>query len=49
MALHPWWPTAIPIHPHTLFELLAYTAGFQTFLALRRRQKDSVASVEKRG
>jgi prolipoprotein diacylglyceryltransferase len=31
------------VHPHPVFESLGYAAGFQTFLALRRRFGDPVA------
>jgi phosphatidylglycerol---prolipoprotein diacylglyceryl transferase len=31
------------MHPHTVFEVLAYTAGFQAYLWLRRRDGDIVA------
>ena len=32
------------LHPHTVFEVLAYTAGFQAYLWLRRRDGDVVAA-----
>ena len=43
------FPVFIPIgrwrlHPHPVFELLAYTVGFQTYLWLRRRHGDPVTS-----
>lgn len=31
-GLHPWWPTAIPIHPHLLLESLAYMSAWRLFL-----------------
>ena len=31
------------VHPHLVFELLAYTVGFQLFRSLRRREGDPVA------
>lgn len=51
LPLHPWWPDAAPpwLHPHLIFELLAFVVGFQTFLYLRRRGHDPVARVEHRG
>ena len=43
------FPVYIPVgpwrlHPHTVFELLAYTTGFQAYLWLRRRDGDVVAA-----
>ena len=37
LALGPW-----RIHPHVLFELLAYALGFRLYLAARRRQGDAI-------
>lgn len=31
-GLHPWWPAGIPIHPHVLFETLAYALAWRLFL-----------------
>lgn len=42
MSLHPWWPEGLGLHPHLIFELLAFSIGFQLFWALRRRQGDVV-------
>jgi len=39
LGVGPW-----RLHPHTVFELLAYTAGFQTYLWRRRRDGDVVAT-----
>jgi phosphatidylglycerol---prolipoprotein diacylglyceryl transferase len=49
--LHPWWPDAAPgwLHPHVVFEVLAYAVAFRLFLWLRRRGQDSVGNVEHRG
>lgn len=41
-GLHPWWPAAVPIHPHVLFEGLGWMAAWQLFLVDRRRH-DPVA------
>ena len=51
MPLHPWWPDGLPtwLHPHVLFEVLAYAVAFRLFLWLRRRGHDSVGNVEHRG
>jgi phosphatidylglycerol:prolipoprotein diacylglycerol transferase len=38
LTLGPW-----RLHPHLVFEVLAYTIGFQIFLWLRRRGSDPVA------
>jgi len=38
--LGPW-----RLHPHLVFELLAYAAGFQVYLWLRRRKGDPIASA----
>ena len=35
----------LKVHPHLLFELLAYSAGFQLFLFLRKRWPDRPAAV----
>ena len=37
LQVGPW-----SLHPHPLFELLAYSLGFQLFLALRRERGDPV-------
>lgn len=37
LQVGPW-----EVHPHPVFEALAYAVGFQAFLALRRRQGDPV-------
>ncbi|MCB9760612.1 MAG: prolipoprotein diacylglyceryl transferase [Alphaproteobacteria bacterium] len=47
--LHPLWPGPDWLHPHLLFEALAYLLGFRLFLALRRRQGDPVGDVVQRG
>lgn len=51
LPLHPWWPDAAPawLHPHVVFEVLAYAVAFRLFLWLRRRGHDSVGNVEHRG
>lgn len=36
-GLHPWWPDAVPVHPHLLLEALAYAVAWKLFLAERRR------------
>jgi phosphatidylglycerol:prolipoprotein diacylglycerol transferase len=38
--LGPW-----RLHPHLVFDILAYTCGFQVYLWLRRRQGDSLANL----
>jgi phosphatidylglycerol---prolipoprotein diacylglyceryl transferase len=43
-GLHPWWPTAIPVHPHLLFEVLAYAVAWRLFLRERAR-RDPVADA----
>ncbi|MDQ3440539.1 MAG: prolipoprotein diacylglyceryl transferase, partial [Planctomycetota bacterium] len=35
------------LHPHVLFELLAYTCGFQLYLFLRRRWSRAAVPLEK--
>ncbi|MBX2799235.1 MAG: prolipoprotein diacylglyceryl transferase [Myxococcales bacterium] len=35
----------MPLHPHLLFELLAFTIGFQVFRILRRATKDPVPEL----
>jgi phosphatidylglycerol---prolipoprotein diacylglyceryl transferase len=37
LSLGPW-----RVHPHVLFELLAYATGFRLYLATRRRQGDAI-------
>ncbi|HET6399025.1 MAG TPA: prolipoprotein diacylglyceryl transferase family protein, partial [Candidatus Thermoplasmatota archaeon] len=44
------FPVHVPVgpwrlHPHPLFEALAYVVGFQLYLLLRRRQGDAFAPV----
>lgn len=36
----------LSIHPHLLLELIAYTAGFQFYLLLRRRQRQFAPPME---
>lgn len=33
--MHPWWP--LPVHPHLLFETLAYAVAWRLFLRERAR------------
>jgi phosphatidylglycerol:prolipoprotein diacylglycerol transferase len=33
----PWWPEDFPVHPHLLFESLAYFVGYQVFARDRAR------------
>lgn len=39
-GLHPAWPAWVPLHPHLLFESLAYLVGFRWMLWERRRAPD---------
>jgi prolipoprotein diacylglyceryltransferase len=39
-------PFGVPLHAHVLFEVLAYTGGFQTYLLLRRNRKFEDVDVE---
>ncbi|HEV3141144.1 MAG TPA: prolipoprotein diacylglyceryl transferase family protein [Vicinamibacterales bacterium] len=39
IAIGPW-----RLHPHVVFELLAYAIGFQTYLWLRRRRGDPIGA-----
>jgi prolipoprotein diacylglyceryltransferase len=46
------FPVWIPVgpwrlHPHTLFETLAYVAGFQLYRAARRRRGDAIADGDR--
>src|SRR5688572_6721867 len=36
----------VDVHPHALFEVLAYAGGFQLYLFTRRRWPRAAASVE---
>ena len=36
-GLHPWWPAALPVHPHALFELAGWSVAWRCFLADRAR------------
>lgn len=45
MSFHPWWPQTW-IHPHFVFEVLAYSVGFQ--LLLRQRRRGDPVPVEQR-
>lgn len=38
---------AVSVSAHLLFELLAFTAGFQYFLWLRRRQEDQISDLNR--
>src|SRR5271157_5235318 len=38
---------SLPIHPHLLFEALAYTLGFRLYLELRRQQGDQIHEVHR--
>jgi phosphatidylglycerol:prolipoprotein diacylglycerol transferase len=35
--MHPWWPAGFPVHPHLLFETLAYLVGYRLFVRDRAR------------
>jgi phosphatidylglycerol:prolipoprotein diacylglycerol transferase len=37
-GLHPWWPPALPAHPHPLFELAGWSVAWRCFLADRARR-----------
>ncbi len=37
-GLHPWWPDAVPLHPHPLFELAGWSLAWRLFLADRARR-----------
>ena len=39
-------PFGVPLHSHVLFEALAYTIGFQTYLLLRRKRTFETVQVE---
>lgn len=39
-GLHPWWPEGLPLHPHLIFESLAYFVGYRLFVRERRRRGD---------
>jgi prolipoprotein diacylglyceryltransferase len=39
-GLHPWWPAGVPIHPHLLFELLAWLGGILVLAGSRRDSTD---------
>ena len=41
MQWHPWWPSST-VHPHVVFEVLAYASGFQLLRWRRRKSGDSV-------
>ena len=40
VSIGPW-----RLHPHVVFELLAYAVGFQIYLCLRRRHGDPIATA----
>ena len=37
-GLHPWWPGSFPVHPHLLFEIVAYAVAWRLFVRDRARQ-----------
>lgn len=45
----PFWIPVGPwrLHPHTLFETMAYVAGFQLYRAARRRRGDAIADGDR--
>lgn len=46
MQWHPWWPSTT-LHPHLVFEMLAYFTGFQ-LLRIRQRRSGEALAVEQR-
>jgi phosphatidylglycerol---prolipoprotein diacylglyceryl transferase len=42
IAIGPW-----RLHPHTVFELLAYASGVTLYLALRRRRGDTISDAHR--
>src|SRR4051794_6825384 len=42
------WLGPVPIHPHPLFESLAYLVGFWLYFWLRARRGDHVSEVNRR-